>query len=156
MPDLDPKLIEPNLIPRSAWGRNLRALGKDTWFTIRDAVLARDQHRCRACGASSKSLQVHEQWAYRRYSNPPVLRLVGLVTLCQDCHRCVHVGLAAKQGRMRQVLDHLWGTFRITGSQAKRMIEAAGRRWHEDNELGHWHVDMSNLGDIIAGIGDDT
>lgn len=63
------------------------------WRELREAALARDEHRCRGCDGS-EGLQVHHRWY------PAVLgdEDVGdLTTLCATCHRAVHDSIAGRR-----------------------------------------------------------
>jgi 5-methylcytosine-specific restriction endonuclease McrA len=65
----------------------------------RERVLARDRHRCRACGAG-ENLAVHHR---RRGVHQPRL----LITLCAACHARVH-RLAALRSWLEPALVSLW------------------------------------------------
>lgn len=55
------------------------------WFEKRNAVLQRDQYKCRNCD-SKKNIQVH----HKTYANVYNERLTDLVTLCDECHKKYH------------------------------------------------------------------
>lgn len=67
----------------SAYQRYLRS---PEWRKRRRAALERDRHACQWCGCRYR-LQVHHL-TYERFGNE---RLEDLVTLCDDCHKGVHV-----------------------------------------------------------------
>ena len=58
------------------------------WKTVRLAVLARDERRCRRCRSRTKIVLHH----LRPWAGNPALRLEvsNIVVLCGSCHRWVH------------------------------------------------------------------
>lgn len=60
------------------------------WEEKRDAVLFRDEYKCRACGAASPEVRLHvHHLTYDRKFNES---LYDLVTLCETCHKLAHAG----------------------------------------------------------------
>lgn len=72
---------------RSARYRKL--LKDDRWSQRRQEIMRRDGFRCRRCGAKSK-LNVHHRW-YIYGRQPWQYPDRCLVTLCEKCHRHVHL-----------------------------------------------------------------
>lgn len=60
-------------------------IASSAWRERRATVLARDKHRCRACG-SEDSLHVHHR-TYEHFMAEPY---EDLVALCATCHEWVH------------------------------------------------------------------
>lgn len=97
---------------RGAWSNDANDYGPD-WPRVRQAVLARDGHACRACGtaaASGTPLHVHHRVPFRSFARPgEANRLENLVTLCPACHQRaesevrVRSGLAAVAHVLRAV-----------------------------------------------------
>ena len=62
------------------------------WLDKRDSILERDNHTCRACGATD-SLQVHHslyEYGKKAWEYPDF----WLITLCNSCHKSVHNDLS--------------------------------------------------------------
>ncbi|WP_083475408.1 HNH endonuclease [Methanogenium cariaci] len=59
--------------------------GLKEWKELRKDILARDEHRCRLCGAE-EYLHVHHRDSDRTNDAPPQ----NLITLCERCHSRVH------------------------------------------------------------------
>jgi len=59
--------------------------GPDWTPELRNAVLARDDHRCRTCGRGECMLQVHHVDMDRTNND-----LMNLLTLCAGCHLALH------------------------------------------------------------------
>jgi 5-methylcytosine-specific restriction endonuclease McrA len=55
------------------------------WQRKRLEIFARDDWRCRECGAKDKQLQVHHRW-YVAGKMPWEVPNMALVTLCVGCH----------------------------------------------------------------------
>lgn len=58
--------------------------GLKEWKKLREIILARDEHRCRLCGAE-EYLHIHH-----RDNDPTNDSPENLVTLCERCHSRVH------------------------------------------------------------------
>ena len=81
-----------------------RKLLKDKrWSLRRMEIMRRDGFRCRRCGATSH-LNVHHRW-YVYGRRPWEYSDRYLVTLCEQCHRHVHL--------MRHVWFAVWFTVMI-------------------------------------------
>jgi 5-methylcytosine-specific restriction endonuclease McrA len=57
------------------------------WRATRDAILKRDNHACRICGASDGESSLHVHHVDRNTRN---MAHSNLVTLCLNCHHQVH------------------------------------------------------------------
>lgn len=62
-------------------------LQSEKWQNIRQAVLKRDNFRCRLCG-SNYNLQVHHINGRYRFKEETALH--SLITLCDRCHETIH------------------------------------------------------------------
>lgn len=65
--------------------RYKRYLNSPKWRALREAVLERDNHKCRFC-PSRKNLEVHHL-TYEHIFNE---QLEELVTTCEACHEHIH------------------------------------------------------------------
>ena len=63
--------------------RHYAALDRRRWAAVRRAVLLRDRHRCRACGAAGR-LECDHIKPLHRGGGP--FDLENLQTLCRACH----------------------------------------------------------------------
>lgn len=57
------------------------------WQRKRLEVMEEDDFKCACCGSQDKSLNVHHI-TYPK--GRPIWEAIGLVTLCEDCHRIQH------------------------------------------------------------------
>lgn len=78
--------------------RYRKLLKDDRWNQRRQEIMRRDGFRCRRCGAKGK-LNVHHRW-YVYGRQPWQYPDRCLVTLCETCHRHVHL--------MRHVRSVIW------------------------------------------------
>lgn len=60
------------------------------WQRKRLEIMNRDDFRCRLCGESEATLNVHHLW-YRREADPWDYPDTALVTTCGGCHEELHV-----------------------------------------------------------------
>lgn len=58
------------------------------WSAVREKILKRDNHSCRICGAEDGESKIHVHHVDRNRDN---LKHTNLVTLCEPCHRRVHL-----------------------------------------------------------------
>jgi hypothetical protein len=82
---------------------NLKRQDEEYFGGLREQVLERDEHRCRACGASGRdkgSIVVHH-----RTPGKSLLHL--MISLCPACHAKVH-RTKAVLSRMSPLLLELW------------------------------------------------
>ena len=116
-------LLSVELIPRTAWGRNVRAVvANDTWDALRWHLGATQfrprflninfpgppfdtKMKCSICGTKRKKLELHEEWHFD--DKRQVQRLIGLKPVCSKCHLSKHLGYANIIGRMDEALAHL-------------------------------------------------
>jgi DEAD/DEAH box helicase domain-containing protein len=99
--------LSPDVVKRikdlGLWRNESNDYGK-AWDTYKQAIRARDKHRCRHCGIeeTDKPFDVHHVIPFRKFDKPEQANHPdNLVTLCARCHRLaeqqVHIqsGLAA-------------------------------------------------------------
>jgi DEAD/DEAH box helicase domain-containing protein len=87
------------------------------WQSARRAVLERDNHRCRMCGAAGITLHVHHIRPFREFGYLPghnenyreANQPDNLITLCPSCHRQAEAGQQARSalGGLAYVLRNL-------------------------------------------------
>jgi len=116
-------ILTPELIPYKMHGKNVRAvLSAEDWQTVARHSYKEAGHRCEICNAKGR-LECHEIWEFN--DKKMVQSLTGLITLCPDCHRVKHIGLARKMGWYGDALEHMAKVNQISKSKAKQHIEYA-------------------------------
>lgn len=116
-------ILYPELIPYAMHGKNVRAvLTAEDWQTVARISYKEAGHRCEICNAKGK-LECHEIWKFN--DKKLIQSLVGLITLCPDCHRVKHIGLARKMGWYGDALEHMAKVNGISKKKARQYIEYA-------------------------------
>jgi hypothetical protein len=116
-------ILAPELIPYTMHGKNVRAvLTAEDWQSVARISYKEAGHRCEICNARGR-LECHEIWKFN--DKKLVQSLIGLITLCPDCHRVKHIGLARKMGWYGDALDHMAKVNGISKKKAKQYIEYA-------------------------------
>lgn len=117
-----PKLkLVPELIPFKMHYKNVRAVLSDAdWRNLAKLIYKESHYKCDICGAKDK-LECHEVWNFN--DKKLTQTLVGLTTLCNDCHRVKHIGLARKMGHFQDTLDHMCKVNQISKRYAKKVID---------------------------------
>jgi hypothetical protein len=91
--------LEVEIVPQSSWYKNARdILPESRWRRLSRARSERACHRCEVCDELSlhRRLDLHERWHYDDESG--IQRLVGLISLCVNCHAVVHYGRTMVHG----------------------------------------------------------
>lgn len=99
------------LISSGSWNSGPLQYGPD-WTNQREAILARDEYRCRVCGKKRKETQlhIHHQQPLRSFhSRQEANRPQNLITLCPRCHQRVENVVRVRSGLtgLAHLLHHL-------------------------------------------------
>lgn len=117
-------------IPEDMYFMNCRSmLDTDSWNKIRFAIYKRDEYTCQCCGNKTYSPEAHEVFkvyptkynmlAYLvRYFKRDIFtyfKLTEIVTLCNMCHKSVHIKRAYKKndGSLKECIKHLAKVFDV-------------------------------------------
>ncbi|MGZ2749930.1 hypothetical protein [Burkholderia stagnalis] len=159
----DDRTVTGDLIPETSWGASLyNLLAPAAWEALRAPVLARNHRVCELCGIQLSSLDVHEIW---EYDCPPddemarrdeltvfgVQRLCGLMSVCQDCHLCFHLGLANARGKLSTTLDRLAALNNWSRREVDDYYQIIGDRWERASQI-HWMLDFAGLAHPHGGL----
>ena len=138
-------LLTVELVPSTAWGKNLRSeLSKKDWDKLRKQAYADAGHHCEVCGGQGRRhpVECHEVWEYDDVNH--IQRLVRLTALCPSCHQVKHFGLAQIQGREKQAIAHMMKVNHWTERQAREHVRDAARLWNQRSEH-QWTLNLSWL-----------
>lgn len=103
--------------------KNVRAiLHPEDWQKIARISYKKSYYKCDICHTKGK-LECHEIWHFD--DKNLIQKLVGLTSLCPDCHRVKHIGLAKKSGYYRQTINHMAKVNKISVLMAERYVEYA-------------------------------
>ena len=139
--------LSVELVPSTCWFSNLRSeLPKETWDVLRKAQAKRAGYRCEVCGGRGPKwpVECHEIWSFDGATY--VQRLEGLVSLCPDCHRCKHIGLADLRGEGEEAEAWLAKVNGWTPGQTSEYVTAAFEQWAERSRH-EWSLDLNRLRD---------
>lgn len=116
-------ILLPELIPYSMHYKNVRAiLSFADWQTIARISYKNSHYKCDICSTKGK-LECHEIWQFD--DSNLVQKLVGLTSLCPDCHRVKHIGLAKKMGHYKTTIKHMAKVNKISVNKAERYVDYA-------------------------------
>lgn len=141
--------LEIELVPSTAWFKNLRTLvGATIWNKIRRQCYQDAGHKCEICGGKGRKhpVECHEVWEFK--DNRIILK--GLISLCPPCHEVKHIGLASVRGRLPQATKHFMKVNQITLAEANRHIHAAFKL-HTERSKHEWELDLDYLEHYLTG-----
>ncbi|WP_101254571.1 DUF5710 domain-containing protein [Streptomyces barkulensis] len=137
-----------DLVPSTCWFTNVRSCVADRdWERLRRMITGRAGRRCEICGAAEdrgtgRWLEAHERWVFDDVRRVQTLR--RLICLCTDCHTVTHFGYAQVRGLEARAFAHLRAVTGMTGSQARRHVEAAFELWERRSRFT-WSLDLGIL-----------
>jgi|GEM_PF-970435 len=136
--------LKIELIPKSAWGNNLRGLlAKKDWDQIRVACYIRSKNTCVICGWTEENLDTHEVWDFDMESQTQRLR--DVVSLCSACHGVKHMKNSERIGYGDNCKKHF---MRVNECDEKTYTEhyVAGQiLYDERGKVEKWKLDVSEL-----------
>lgn len=152
------KIVCGDLIPDTSWGSSLsNMLTKKSWDAIRHPLIEKNNNVCEVCGTRHKTLDVHEVWGYSFPSETEVQKaqeqgasafgtqsLDGLVTVCTECHKMYHLGLANVRGELDQVLARMGAINGWSDSQVSQYYDLVAARYEQASKI-YWALDFFNL-----------
>ena len=95
------------------------------WANIREAVLRRDNYKCRECGKPCRSAEADVHHLLPRSTGGPD-EPSNLVTLCDGCHAAHHPKLA---GRLARRVMEKWAIRLALWLDRRRAIPDASRNY---------------------------
>lgn len=137
--------LEIELVPSGQWGTNLRSeLPKTQWDALRRNSYRLANYRCEICGGQGDQwpVECHERWHYDEEKK--VQKLLGLISLCPDCHKVKHYGRSVSIGQEELVFNHFAMVNELTTEQARDYINEAFNTWSRRSKED-WSLDISWL-----------
>jgi 5-methylcytosine-specific restriction endonuclease McrA len=123
------------------WGKNVRAvISKENWDALRWGLGATKTKppfiklevpfpdwnvpiECSICNAKEDNLELHEQWEYD--DKQLIQKLIGLVSICSNCHLAAHLGRAKQLGFGDKAINHLAKVNQWTTEQVTQHVKTA-------------------------------
>lgn len=139
------QLLTIELVPRSAWYRNVRSnVSAEEWDRLRRATAKRAGNECEICGGRGARwpVECHEVWSYDDERH--VQKLERLIALCPPCHEVKHVGLAGARGRGDAALAHMARVNGWSREDARHYLEACFEVWARRSNH-QWTLDLTYL-----------
>jgi hypothetical protein len=136
-----------DLVPSTSWFNNVRAvLTKKQWDTVRFKVFAKAYDTCEICGGIGPKhpVECHEIWEYD--DSELIQKLVGMISLCPDCHMVKHMGLAQIKGNGEKAMKHFMKVNKVKRAEADKFVFDAFVQWAKRSKR-KWTLDISLLKD---------
>lgn len=133
------------LVPKTAWYSNVRSeVSKSEWDKIRRKCYKKANYKCEICGGKGKKhpVECHEIWEYNDTDKTQTLK--GLISLCPNCHKTKHVGLAQIKGEEDIVINQLMKVNSMSKKEALNYINESFNIWDERSDHA-WKCDISYL-----------
>ncbi|MCA3266825.1 MAG: hypothetical protein ING19_12230 [Azospirillum sp.] len=146
--------LRPHLIPSSSWGSSLANIAAN-WRDIKAPHIAARGGSCAVCGCVPvrRLPDCHEIWTYRMpeadaggIKEPGLQTLIGLESVCEDCHEIFHLSLATARGRGEIAAVRLAALNQWNAAELEAGLDTIMRSWERRSEID-WILDLSFLGD---------
>jgi len=137
------------LVPKTAWYSNVRSnVTVSKWNFIRKKCYSIANNKCEICGDTGKNqgkkhnVECHEMWQYNDEAKEQ--KLIGLISLCPNCHKTKHVGLAQINGEEEIVIKQLMKVNKMTRKEAEEYIYKSFEVWKHRSQF-EWTLDIAML-----------
>lgn len=135
----------PDLIPQSSWHSSLaNLLTKTSWDDLAAPFFER-WGGCEECGIKAH-IECHEKWEYEEPTGMQFL--VGLRSLCRDCHMTQHLGLAGEQGRLDRVIGRAGMINRLYEDELQEFYDQSMARWRHRSGR-RWTLGLEGIADRV-------
>jgi hypothetical protein len=131
-------LLTVELVPKTAWYQSLaKLLPRDVWNSIREDIIKKNGQKCRICGETNGTMNLHEIWEYDDLDY--VQKLNGFILLCTMCHHVKHIGLArilAEEGKLdfNEVVKHFCKINRCSEEDFEKYVKEVFEIWRKRSE----------------------
>lgn len=133
------------LVPKTSWYSNVRSnVSSEQWDIIRRKSYRNANYKCEICNGIGVNhpVECHEIWEYDVIAKNKKQTLIGFISLCPNCHKVKHPGLAEINGEMDIVINQLIRVNDMTKNEAVNYISDSFRIWRQRNNF-EWEVDIS-------------
>ena len=130
------------LVPKSNWYKNVRSeVTKEEWNILRKNCYRKANYTCEICGGKGTEwpVECHEIWEYNDRKH--IQKLIGLISLCPDCHKLKHIGRTQIMGEYDLAINHFMKVNNITRKEAENEIKKAVVIWNKRNKYS-WILDL--------------
>ena len=133
------------LVPKTSWYSNVRSnVTKKEWDNIRKDSYKKAKYRCEICSGKGLNhpVECHEIWNYNDKNKTQTLN--GFISLCPNCHKTKHVGLAQINNEEDIVIKQLIKINKMNINEAKDYISKSFNIWKERSKHD-WSLDITYL-----------
>ena len=141
--------LSVELIPTTCQWSSVRTMIKSSeWDIVRHISYKLANNKCEICGGDGISqgykhrVECHEVWTYDMETKTQ--KLVKLVSLCVNCHKCKHIGRALIMGIGLQCKKHLSKVNGWTKAQVESHLLWAFAL-NKERSKHKWKLDISIL-----------
>lgn len=120
----------------------------NVWDAIRKKTYALADGKCMICLSPTKRLEAHEQWEYDEANKTQ--RLKGIVAVCSNCHKVIHIGLTQLKGNEEQAIAHFMKVNNCTYADYRKALGIANEAHARRNRVDEWALDLTYLKDFIS------
>jgi hypothetical protein len=144
----EPKLLV-ELVPTTCHYSNVRTtVTQEQWDKLRRHSYEKAKHKCEICGGTGKKqgfkhdVECHEIWDYDDENH--VQTLIGLISLCPNCHMVKHIGRSITIGKEKICFNQLNKVNNWTQEQTIKHIKESFQK-HSERSKHQWKLDISIL-----------
>ena len=133
------------LVPETSWYANVRSnVSAAAWNKIKSFCAKRAGNKCEICGGVGPKwpVECHEIWQFDDLTKTQ--KLIGLQSLCPNCHAVKHIGRTQAVGNFDVALKHLIKVNEWDKNTATRYIEQQFEIWRERSTTS-WVLDINYL-----------
>ncbi len=137
------------LIPKTSWYDNVRShVSKEQWDTIRRKSYKNANYKCEICGGvgDKHPVECHEIWQYDDENN--IQKLIGFISLCPNCHKVKHPGLAQIKNEFDIVINQLMKVNNMSKQEAYDYIDHVFKIWLKRSQH-NWTVDIEYINEYL-------
>jgi hypothetical protein len=141
------------LVPSTSWYSNVRSnVTKSEWDTIRKKSYDLADNKCEICGSTGLKqgykhrVECHEVWHYNDLLE--IQTLTRLISLCPNCHKSKHVGLARIKNQEHIVINQLSTINNISTTEAINYINESFNIWQQRSSK-NWELDITYLDEYL-------
>ena len=141
--------LELELVPSSAFFKNLRNSLGLKWGKVSNAVRSHYGYQCQLCLFKGKHSQVHlhETWEYNDETH--IQRLKEFKCVCETCHNVIHWGRSQVSGKnMEKLLEHARTVNGCSAHDFKKHVKKSFEIWEERSQH-EWLCQFEHYAELI-------
>lgn len=136
-----------DLIPKGAWGNNLRTLlSEKDWELLREECYKKANHHCQICGVNTDDLDAHEVWKFNIKTKTQTLK--DIIGICNKCHGVIHYRNSDRLGYGENAKQHFMQVNNATELEFATNLTKALITFENRNKVYRWKLkaDLEKFG----------